>query len=100
MENASLSPTRIHQRFGRGNCENVGDGPASKKTFAMISEQSRKWLPDVNNPNHVIMIIRVGRITPRLCQRFKEWILTDPFAANNAPARCYSSFDPLLGKLG
>lgn len=58
-------------------CENVGLGPASKKAFAMMSEQSRKWLPDVNNPNHVIIDNTYwADHAESLSTRFKEWILS------------------------
>lgn len=58
-------------------CENVGLGPASKKAIAMMSGESRKWLPDMNNPKHVIIDSAFwADHAESLSIRFKEWILS------------------------
>ncbi|MGY4157978.1 putative spermidine/putrescine transport system substrate-binding protein [Bradyrhizobium sp. USDA 4461] len=51
--------------------------PVSKKALPMLSAETRKWQPDLNNPNHV-------RINSKfwvdnfdsLSRRFKEWVLS------------------------
>jgi len=51
--------------------------PANSKSAAMMSEESRKWLPDLKNPNNVTM--DDGWWAPKfddLQRRFKEWLIT------------------------
>ncbi|MGY4157982.1 putative spermidine/putrescine transport system substrate-binding protein [Bradyrhizobium sp. USDA 4461] len=51
--------------------------PVSKKALALLSAETRKWQPDLDNPNH----IRINNgywvsNFSELSRRFKEWVLS------------------------
>ncbi|GAB2899112.1 ABC transporter substrate-binding protein [Paralcaligenes ginsengisoli] len=56
--------------------DKLGLAPAVKGADAMMSEASRKWLPDVKSPNNVFIDDEYwGKNYATLDKRFKEWIL-------------------------
>lgn len=55
----------------------LGYAPASKKAVSMMSAEARRWVPDLDSPNSVLM--NDAWWTPNfesLTRRFKEWILS------------------------
>lgn len=51
--------------------------PVSKKASTMLSPESRKWLPDLNNPNNLVIDGDYWADNfDTVSRRFKEWILT------------------------
>lgn len=54
----------------------LGYAPASKKAVSMMSPEARRWVPDLDSPNSVLM--NDSWWTPnfeKLTRRFKEWTL-------------------------
>lgn len=57
--------------------EALGYNPISKKALPMLSEETRKWLPDMNNPNNVLVNdVWWADNFATVSRRFKEWVLT------------------------
>lgn len=55
----------------------TADMPNSKKAVSMLSAATRKWMPDTNNPNHLVVsgeywAEHLDAVEPR----FKEWVLS------------------------
>jgi putative spermidine/putrescine transport system substrate-binding protein len=51
--------------------------PANRKSAALMSEASRKWLPDLASPNNVTMNdVWWAEKFDALQRRFKEWLIT------------------------
>ncbi|WP_164935258.1 ABC transporter substrate-binding protein [Bradyrhizobium zhanjiangense] len=58
-------------------CDAAASVPNSKKAVSMLSPETRKWLPDMSNPNHLVLngaywIDNLESVS----RRFKEWVLT------------------------
>ncbi|WP_164935261.1 ABC transporter substrate-binding protein [Bradyrhizobium zhanjiangense] len=51
--------------------------PNSKKAISMLSAEARKWMPDMNNPNNLVLdgAYWADNLEP-VTRRFKEWVLT------------------------
>ncbi|WP_229200218.1 ABC transporter substrate-binding protein [Bradyrhizobium acaciae] len=51
--------------------------PNSKKAMSMLSAEVRKWMPDPNNPNNVVLNGAYWEDNlEAVSRRFKEWVLT------------------------
>lgn len=60
-----------------GLMELLGNNPISKKALTMLSEEARKWLPNMENPNNVILDDAWWSDNfETVSRRFKEWVLT------------------------
>lgn len=58
-------------------CGPLGQMPVSKKALAMISSEDRKWLPDLNNPNNLVVNSAYwADHFEVVSRRFKEWMLS------------------------
>ncbi|MBR9841347.1 MAG: ABC transporter substrate-binding protein [Rhodobacteraceae bacterium] len=57
--------------------ELLGNAPVSKAAVPLISDESRKWLPDLSDPNHLVMNDQWwAEEFETVTRRFKEWVLT------------------------
>lgn len=69
--NFALSP-----RIQANLADKLGLAPVVKGADKLMNEASRRWLPDVNNPNNVFVDDEYwGKHYADLDKRFKEWIL-------------------------
>ncbi|MFK4719166.1 spermidine/putrescine-binding protein [Bradyrhizobium niftali] len=51
--------------------------PNSKKAMSMLDAEARKWMPDMNNPNNVVLDGAYwAENLEKVARRFKEWVLT------------------------
>ncbi|MCC8984545.1 extracellular solute-binding protein [Bradyrhizobium acaciae] len=58
-------------------CNLTASVPNSKKAMSMLSAETRKWMPDMNNPNNLILDGAYWADNlDAVSRRFKEWILT------------------------
>lgn len=58
-------------------CNLTASVPNSKKAMSMLSAETRKWMPDMNNPNNLILSGAYWADNlDAVSRRFKEWILT------------------------
>lgn len=57
--------------------EQLGLMPVSKKALSMLSAAARKWLPDMNNPNNLIINNAYWADSyDSVSRRLKEWIMS------------------------
>lgn len=57
-------------------CELSAELPNSKKATSMLSPEAHKWMPDINNPNHLVLSGAYWADNlDSVSRRFKEWVL-------------------------
>jgi putative spermidine/putrescine transport system substrate-binding protein len=57
--------------------ELLGNTPVSKKALTMLSPETRKWLPNMESENNLVMNEQWWSDNfEKLSRRFKEWVLT------------------------
>ncbi|WP_206958075.1 ABC transporter substrate-binding protein [Trinickia acidisoli] len=57
--------------------ELIGNTPSSKKALGLMSAESRKWIPDLNSPNSVLMDDSWwAKNFDEVTRRFKEWTMS------------------------
>lgn len=58
-------------------CDPAGLVPNSKKAMSMLPAEARKWTPDINNPNNLVVSGAYwAENLEAVERRFKEWILS------------------------